>query len=312
LRETYTIPQAWQALGLPGEPKEHGDMRSPFRDERKPSFSIHSNGTAWKDHGTGEGGDVIEFIRMALDTDHAGVREWGKERIGLSPSTWAPPRRKATQRPPEPPKVIEWPGELVEGSQATWSSFAQARGLSPEGISLAVSASVLRFLRVDERKCFCITDETRRAAEIRDIRGALFGDRKAFPLRGVDKRWLPGLALLSRASAESGVLITEGATDLLSAYDLYRQFRKGGGKRSWVPCAMLGANCKTLSPEAEGLIRGRRVRLVPDGDEAGDAMANHWRSALLALGCTVDVVKLPRGSDLSDMRQKLNPEDLFA
>lgn len=39
-----------------------GLIRSPFRDERTPSFHILSNGYAWKDFGDGSGGGVIDLV----------------------------------------------------------------------------------------------------------------------------------------------------------------------------------------------------------------------------------------------------------
>jgi hypothetical protein len=126
----------------------------------------------------------------------------------------------------------------------------------------------------------------------------------------VDKSWPVGLEYATDAPQGVGILIAEGATDYLSAFDFYVRHRKAGGK-PWVPGALLGASCKILHPEAERILRGRRVRLVPDGDSAGDGMAEHWRGLLLGLGCTVDVVKLPRGKDLSDMRGKIQAAELF-
>ena len=304
-----TIPELWAMLGLPGEPKPNGSRRSPFRDEKRPSFSI-KDGFHWKDFGTGEGGDGVAFVMAALRCTPAEAREWWLERDGIGPvDRFSPPRGPA--KAPEPPKTIRWPGELREGKVATWAAFAERRGLSYRSVEVMVRADNLRFLMVDGVKCYAITDRANRAAEIRRIDGRLFGELKAYPLPGVDKRWLPGLANMAQAPAEAGILITEGATDLLAAFDLYTRYRMGGGRRSWIPAALLGASCKTLAPEAIPFVRGRRVRLVPDGDDKGDEMAKHWRNLLLGLGCTVDVVKLPRGRDLSDMKSEIQPEELF-
>ena len=40
-------------------------MRSPFREDKKPSFSIYADGKKWKDHGTGEQGDAADFLAKA-------------------------------------------------------------------------------------------------------------------------------------------------------------------------------------------------------------------------------------------------------
>ena len=297
-------------LGQPGELKPNGTQRSPFREERHSSFSIFDNGRRGKDHGTGECVDGVALVMAVLGCDAAEARRWALERQGIDhlDGLLAPQRPiKAT----EPPKTIRWPGELREGSTATWAAFAERRGLSYRSVQVMVGAGILRFLMANGAKCFAITDRTNRAAEIRRIDGRLFGEMKAFPLPGVDKRWLPGLATIAQASPEAGILVTEGATDLLTAIHLYTKYRMAGGGRSWVCAALLGAACKTLAPEAIPFVRGRRVRMVPDGDDKGDEMAKHWRDLLLGLGCTVDVVKLPRGKDLSDMKGELQPGELF-
>lgn len=306
-RADYTVPGVWKMLRLPGEPKP--SCRSPFRDEKSPSFTIFDEGRAWKDHGTGEGGDVIEFIRHAIGGEYGDVRDWLMERLGIDRTDGAIIQRQRFVKPPQPRKSIEWPGELVEGTEPTWQAFAAHRGLSPEGVEHAVTQGVLRFTVVDGRKCFVVTDSTRRAAEIRDIRGGLFGGRKAFPLAGVDKTWLPGAVMLAGMPQEARVLITEGATDLLTTIDLYRRY---DGPVQWVPCALLGAACKTLSPDCGALLKGRHVRIVPDADEAGRRMAEHWTDLLRGLGCWVDVVTLPDGSDLTDHKDDIEPETLFS
>jgi len=108
------------------------------------------------------------------------------------------------------------------------------------------------------------------------------------------------------------VLLVEGCTDFLSALALYVTYRKTGGKDSWRPLSLFGASCTRLAPEAAALIRGRYVRLVTDGDDAGDKMRAHWTTQLRALGCTVDSVILPRGTDLTDHYAAIHPHQLFS
>ena len=312
-RAAYTIPDAWQMLRLPGEPK--ASCKSPFRDERSPSFTIFDNGRAWKDHGTGDGGDVVEFIRHAIGGDHRAVRDWLKERIGIDYYDFDPGKAPLRLRKPATPaKPIQWPAELIEGTSATWKAFADLKGLRYSTADVLVRAGILRFCKMEDgTKCFVITDAARRSAEIRRLDGKTFGESKAFPLRGVNKSWPVGCDLIRYASAESSVLIVEGATDLLTAIDLYTRYRREEcGSKRWVPVAILGAGCKALAPEAEALIRGRHCRIVPDADPAGDQMAEHWSALLRSIGCTVDVVDLPRGTDLTDCKNSIHPFDLFS
>ena len=307
-REKLAIADAWQMLGLSGEPK--ASCRSPFREDRSPSFSIYLDGRAWTDHGSGEGGDVVEFIKTAIGGDYREVRRWLQDRIGVEPPAIG---RRMAAKPSQDQKRIDWPAELAEGDKATWDAFAKKRGFSYPAVHVMVHAGILRFCRLpDGTTCFIVTDDERRAAELRRIDGKLFGASKAFPLRGVDKAWLPGAELLKDSPKDVGVIVTEGATDLLAAFALYADYRRDGGAFQWSPVAVLGAGCKRLAPDCAELIRGRHVRLIPDADAAGDSMADHWQTVFRRIGCTVDVVELERNTDLSANITTINKTQLFA
>ena len=82
-KQTYTIPDLWRMLGLPGEPKV-GMNLSPVREERRPSFSIYDGGRKFKDHGgDGAQGDLIAFVQAATDWNHAEIRDYFIERLGI-------------------------------------------------------------------------------------------------------------------------------------------------------------------------------------------------------------------------------------
>ena len=303
-RSKITIADAWEMLGLDGEPKP--SCKSPFREDRSPSFSIHSEGKGFKDHATGDGGDVIEFIRLAIGGDHRDVRKWIAERIGSIHVT-------DSKLKPAASKVIQYPAKLITGDFETWKAFAKSRNLTFPAVHAMVKGGILRFCVIDGLKCYVVTDAANIAAEIRRMDGKewLTG-KKAYPLKGVKKSWMPGMDHLRLAPKSTAVLVTEGASDLLSAIDLYSRYRRNGGRSSWQPVALLGAGCKELSPEAIGLIRGRHVRLIPDADTAGDEMADHWTKYLRKIGCSVDVVNLPRDTDLTDHLQTPKPQEFFS
>lgn len=313
-REAYTIADAWKMFGLPEEPK--ASCKSPFRDDKNPSFSIFNDGKAWTDHSTGDGGDVIEFIRHAIGGDHNAVRSFLLERMGGdNHNQWQPSPAKAHSKPAtasSPHKQIEWPTMPMKAPKGGLNYFAVERGITYTGACVAQASGVLWFCMVQNHWCYVITDPERRAAEIRRIDGGMFGDSKAFPLKGVDKSWLPGAAMLRDSSMETDVMVFEGCTDFLTAIDLYAIYRKAGGPNLWVPLAILGAACKRLDPECADLIRGRHVRIIPDADEAGDGMRDHWTEVFRSIGCSVDVVTLPRGTDFTDNRSDIQPSTLFS
>jgi hypothetical protein len=315
-KAAYTIRDVWSALDLQGTPS--ANCRSPFRDDTNPSFSIYNENRKWKDHGTGEGGDVIEFIRTALGGNHSDVRDWLMEKLPVAlPSAH---RAESPKSPPEPdsrphPALLL---DLQPGTEVERRRLAGLRDISMTGIAAAVAVGILGFTNWHGRPCYAVTDSTRRAAEIRALDGEGFRNSgadlsKAAPLSGVDKSWLPGAVWLDGASPETSVLLTEGATDLLTAIDLYTDYRKHhGGQNGWVPVTLLGAHCKRLDPECAKLIGGRHVRIVADGDKAGDQMKEYWAQLLRTQGCRVDTIDMPEGKDLSDIARLIEPTDLFS
>jgi hypothetical protein len=308
-RESLTIPDAWHMLGLEGEPRT--SCKSPFREDRNASFTIYDESRKWKDHGEQIGGDVIEFIRYAIKGTHADVRSWLQERIG---TICAP--RAVTKLPPKL-KRISYPEPLTDGTEADFEALAKSRGWDVLTIRFMSLFGMIRFAKIRGHACYVITDEAGKCAEIRRIDGAPWLNvgkaTKAFPLAGVDKSHLVGAVMLKQLPAEH-ILLVEGATDFISAWDLIIRYTKDkeNRKRAWVPVALLGAGCKALSPECKDMLKGRHVRIAPDSDKAGSDMLEHWGKMLTSAGCTVDAVVMPEGKDLTDMKNEIQPQELFA
>jgi DNA primase len=305
-RERLSIADAWAMLGLQGEPKS--SCRSPFREERSPSFTIYDNGTKWKDHGEQLGGDVVEFIKQALGSDYKEVREWLQDRLGLIPAP------STTRKAPSPPKAIQYPAAFTESTVERLAAMADAKGLQAETIRFLVHHGMIRFITIKGAECYLVTDRQNRNAEIRRLDAQpFFHGKKAYPLAGVDKSWLIGADYL-RDHPKANVLLVEGATDFLTAWDMATAYagNKDSEESAWVPLALLGASCKAIHSECLKILQGRHVRLVPDGDEAGDKMRAHWTASLSANGCCIDSIIMPRGKDLTDIKSQLQPHDLFS
>lgn len=309
LRGVYRITDAWRDLGLEGTPAT--SCRCPWREDRNPSFSVFDEGRKFKDHATDEAGDVFEFVKLSLGADFKEAASWIEDRAGvMRQERPTRPHRTVTKA-----KGIQWPSELVRGTERTWEAFARIRGLTFPAIHAAIHGGLLKFTKMQGHKCFVVTDESGMAGEIRKIDGEDFPNgRKVYGLPGVDKSWLVGGAWLSETRNETPVFIAEGSTDFLAAFDAYSRYRRAGGKRSWLPLALLGASGKTLHRDLHEHLAGRTVRLAPDGDNAGAKMAEHWGTMLSAMGCPVEVLEMPRGRDIRDMLEagELKPEEIFS
>src|SRR5258708_9552763 len=65
----FTITVLWRMFNLRGDPGS--TCRSPFREDRSPSFSVFDGGRRWKDHATTERGGAVEFLAKIKGVSHA-------------------------------------------------------------------------------------------------------------------------------------------------------------------------------------------------------------------------------------------------
>lgn len=98
-KDRLRIPELWRMLSLPGEPAK--SCRSPLRaDDANPSFSVFNDGLLWKDHGTGEHGDAIDFLARARNLSLKDAIAEFKRLAGVEDAAPAaqPPRSNASPR----------------------------------------------------------------------------------------------------------------------------------------------------------------------------------------------------------------------
>ena len=99
------IPELWQMLSLDGAPAK--SCRSPFREDSNPSFSVFDDGLKFKDHGTGEHGDAVDFLARACALSLAdAIREFKKLAGVEDPAPAAPSRSNPSHTPPHLPSPI--------------------------------------------------------------------------------------------------------------------------------------------------------------------------------------------------------------
>ena len=133
LKTRLTIPDVWATLNLPGTPGK--SCKSPFREDQRPSFSVYDEGRRFKDHATGEAGDVLDFVKLALQCDTKAAVQWLRERDGDSPTAPAP---KPAPRPAPGGAKAKWP-QLQPGSDAEFAALAALRSLPVEALQLAAA-----------------------------------------------------------------------------------------------------------------------------------------------------------------------------
>ena len=287
LKDWLTVPLVWQRLGLPGAPRK--SCRSPFREDRKPSFSIYDNDRRWADHSTGEKGDAIDFLARACGLPRGEALRRYRAMGGLV----EPPASLGKRLIHRPTKYAAVLPPLHAPSFDETGAVARSRGLHPAAVALATRLGTLAFGEVCGFPCWILTDQSKLIAEARRIDRQPFppqgelGQRKAHTLRGSSKSWPVGLALLKRLPHFRALMLLEGGPDYLAAL----HFCLEQDIHDVLPIAMLGRGVGAkIHPEALSLLKGRRIRLCPHNDADGGGMtaAQMWATQLNEHGCTVD------------------------
>lgn len=330
IKGALTIADVWHALALPGAPAKC--CRCPWREDRRPSFSVFSESRRWHDHASGEGGDVLDFVKQAAQLTTAEAVRWCAAQAGLRTDEGAPiqPRVRppAARRPMPERKPEPWP-TLHTGTAEERHALAVLRGFSIGGIELAAARGLLHFGSYDApcawrqhwtgAAFWAVTDSSRRLVELRRMDGAHWPEkdgtahRKAHTI-GHGKDHPVGIA---EAAQFPIVAVCEGAPDLVACHDLALQLC--ASDRVGV-CAVLGAGVNRLAADCLHHFRGKHVRLFPHCDEHGMRALRQWARQIQEAGAAlVDAFDLEgfttrqgtRGKDLADLIN-LHPDCLRA
>jgi hypothetical protein len=306
IRSSCSIAWAWRILGIPGEPGRN--IKSPFREDKKPSFSLYNakDGERWYDQATGEGGDVCDFWAKAKEISvQEAIVQLGRM-IGE-----AEPPPKTAYRPAEEKKTVEWPSDLRPPTIEEYESLGMLRELPAGAFDLA---SRLGFLKVGMHKgevLWFLTDASRKGAEGKTFTGepCLASGKKTAALPGTSKSWCYGLQSDNEFWDKIDKLVlVEGVPDFFAALELLTDWP--GNAR---PIAMLGASTKPGNETAQ-YFRGKTVLIIPHNDPEGEKAVKIWVDRLTGWNATVEVQRLPSGKDLNEFIVSpgdINPLDLL-
>ena len=136
-KERLTILALWVILGLPGKPGR--SCRSPFREDKNPSFAIFDENRRFYDHATGQGGDAVDFIAIALGIPSGDACRKLIELAGVIPQTPHFSRREERNadgdKEEKAKKRQGWP-IFKPPTQKEITAVAELRGLSIEASPL--------------------------------------------------------------------------------------------------------------------------------------------------------------------------------
>jgi len=320
-KEQVRIPDVWRALGLKGSPSK--SCRSPWREDRKPSFSVFDDGKAWKDFSTDEGGDVVDFLMASTGCTHLEACDWLRDRAGVStdysqPFSFKPIHRPTATKEEKPPSKIVIPSPL-EATSEIIEAVARSRNVDHQAVKLGVLMGCIEFATVCGCPCWVLTDESRRCAEARRISGEVFkavgtlGERKAHTLRGSNKSYPVGITLRKDImDGIDGILLVEGSPDFLAMLHYLRRARlnKLPNGKGFTPVAMLGRT-NAIAPDTLTAFKDKVVRIYPhlDPDGGGMESAESWASSLVKAGVEdVEILSLegtntPDGEQANDINE---------
>jgi hypothetical protein len=299
-KRRLTISAAWHALGLTGEPRRV--CCSPFREERHASFSIEAD-RLWHDFSSGEGGDVVSFVKRATACTDRKAIETVLDLAGLGTGKQAAPVKLAPRQVSAMPARAKFDGlqglALTSPTMGEIIAIAEVRNWPVFlGLELAARRGLLRMAdfswRGEKHRCWILTDDARLSAQARRLDGGEWPEAgKSLSLRSDDDH-PPGLADVVKHDRPA-VLLCEGEPDAIAALTF-----------AWLAdvCDEVGIVCLTgasrpLSPAVLEKLRGRRVRILRQADKPDKNGVKHshraalvWLNSLAAAGIACDVANL--------------------
>jgi len=304
-KQRITIPQLWERLQLPGRPMT--SCRCPWRLDRHPSFSVFDNGQKWKDHGTGETGDVIDFFhRVTGLSRHEACRQFLSLTKNCAPVHILCQSIDFSTATPRPFPLF------TAGTLQDHLTLASVRSVSLDAVELAVKRGLLCFGYFHHQPAWFVTDSSRRIVQARrmDKMNWWHCGPKALTLPGGQASWPVGASLMTPFPL---IIFVEGGPDLLAAFHFL--FLIDSVERA-TAVAMLGASTN-IHPDALGLFTRKAVRIVahlddptPQGKRVGMDAAQRWQAQLRSAGANATIYNLQevipdsqRVKDLNDATQ---------
>ena len=303
------IPDLWARHDLPGKPSK--SCRCPWRDDQHASFSVSEDGLLWNDFAAQEGGDAIDFLARLCQLDSKAACKLFLELAGGAPL--APARFTASPKPSAPtPRPKPSLPPMEPGTRAELEALARLRGIGLPGLVWASERGVLRFATLHGFRAWIVTDGEQVNAQARRLDGQPWAhiDAKAWTLPGSWAAWPLGIR---EAADFLAIALCEGGPDFLAAH-FFALFEQAShhAKRDVqsAPVGIMGA-AHGIPADALPLFAGKRVRLFPHADEAGQKAAARWAEQLTSVGASVDAfsftgLRRADGQPAKDLNDCLN------
>jgi hypothetical protein len=285
--------------------KSAASCKSPFREDNKPSFSVYAHGTRWKDHASGDGGDIFDFYQLATGCDCKQAFIDLKQ-MALGSSKHAPIIRASKPRPEEKKNEQHHP-ELSIPTDNDLLTISQLRSIGAEALKIASDRGLLYMATIKGNKSWLLTDKTRKAYNARRLDGKpwdhLPDKPKALLLYRSSANWPIGV---QEASDFPSIAVCEGVPDFLAAFGLAYA---SGIEHLVGPVCMSSASVR-IPAEALPFFQGKRVRIFVHEDARGMEAAERWSDQLAGIASKIDGFEFSdlitrEGSPVTDLNDML-------
>ena len=233
---------------------------SPFRDEKTPSFKVNARLNLYYDHGSGQGGDIINLGRALFRCDTKALLK--KLDSGLF--LFQPQDLKSTGLHIDsgviPATVLDQSGIHITALKELGSNPAINQYLESRGIDLAVAKSYCLevYYRVGDKNYFAAGFENRSGGY--ELRNAYFkGSTSPKDISHIE-------------NGHNSVCLLEGFMDFLSLLSLRKQEQ--------IQTDFVVLNSVSLAERSVDIVKGyRAVFLYPDHDAAGKKLLEKFENS---------------------------------
>lgn len=254
---------------------------SPFRVEKTPSFKVNARLNLYYDHGSGQGGDIIDLGRALFRCDTKALLE----KLDTGHFLFQPQDPKSTglhiDSGVTPARALDPSGIHITALKELGSNPAITHYLESRGIDLAVAKSYCHevYYRVGDKNYFAAGFENRSGGY--ELRSAYFkGSTSPKEISHIE-------------DGNSSVCVLEGFMDFLSLLSLRKQEQ--------IQTDFVVLNSISLAERSVDIVRGySTVFLYPDHDTAGKKLLEKFEYA--GLNC-VDASGFYK--DYKDLNQML-------
>lgn len=278
IKYRYSIFDVCNKIGIQLRGR-NGLYRSPFREDKKPSFSISKDGKLFNDFATGEYGDVITFTKIALRCDFCYAIKFFDGDIP-SHFQYCPRERKPIGIYEK--EIKEKPKPIIP--KLYWNEekaviLKKLRGFDIESLKYVYDKGFFGFFERNGITYWIVKDKKGEVAQKRRLDGksiiANGNEVKAFTLKNSTCSVPIGFNE-EEIKNKTHIVLCEGSTDYLAAFHF---IYLNGLIEEVVPLAMLGANHSIANRVCNALM-DKKVLIIPDNDEAGEEAYRRWKAQL--------------------------------